>query len=1108
MRPQWMALRWLGTVALLLAWTGDAWAAEVCIGPEARATVRCDGDRPKVPLGAHQPLAFGVPQPLPPRKPRPLGSPPTSRSLGFRGPHDPLQVRALRRLLVTEIAQLTALLRATPTSSTDRPRLLRRLAETYVELADQFARRKAQLPKKREHFEHREAKARRQAIHHYRLLHTEYPSYCRFPRAPRVDDRSCDDEVLFFWGYELQEAGYPEHARRTYQRLLRRWPGSPHAALGQLALGEVTFDAAQRDANLWPEARRAFEGAISRLRRGSVEWAYAQYKLGYVHWHQNRPQAAVMAFRAALERAKTTPRSAPLLDAARRDIVPVYAEVGDPKQAWDAFAKLSGARPDEDEPTRRMVEELGRKLLDTGRFRDAVTLYVGLSLRPASPAARCRYQAAQVEAELALEPHDKEGIEAKLRRLVQRYEGARDDDICGGQTASLLATTAMAWHVEVTGNPAGTKPVLGTGDAETAQAALRLYRLFTGAFSDAQLARYTFPRLRPEDRPTLARMHYARADLLWSRADWTACAPAFDAARAAAPKGPLAVRAIQASAICHVRRRAGMTIPSETRPRRSLSSDTANTIAALSRYECRIEPAGPEAESHLRNARFMRAELRVAAGHYEAAALDYRGLALDAMTANALARRAARRYLEVLEALRKREARSSCVADARRALPQLRKRHCQSDPSLDICVTFTALERDLGRREAEALIDRADRGGPQQSEHYRKGATLYLQLWRQHGRPLCEKGSEGCEAYAVILHEAARSHARAHELARAMGVRESLVDSSNHLDATPLGIDARRDLGHDHRALGQFAEAANHYQLYAIDHPGRADAAVALADAIVLQVRRGIDPKRAARHFALRFARSEPRLTLEVALLLVEREAQSGDPRKALQELERAERRFEQSGRVALDLEVRTEALLGRLQQSLGAAHLADSHYRRVRNARNQRPALRRAVREAAAHERAGFPRRHRRRFRLAIDAVGEALKHFADQRRKAALSLPRSDDDRAWMRQRKRAIEVAIAAHRPLLELGVASWAMKAGLAIAQLRGQLLVDAEKADGAASFYRAQAKRAYEACLELGVVHQRFGTPLRRCELWLSEHYPLEYHQRDTLEAPSQLLGSP
>lgn len=946
MRPMGMGVwRWLGPFVLLLMWTVESRAAEVCIGPEARATVRCD-DQARVALGAHQPLAFGVPRALPPAKPRPLANPPSSRTLGFLEAPNPRLRRRARRLLVTEIAQVTALLRATPVDSPDHPRLQRRLAESYVELGDRLALHPADTPREKERLAQRVAKARRLALQYYRQLHQEHPRYCRFPRARR-ENRSCDDEVLFFWGYELEKAGYAEHARRTYRTLLQRWPSSPHAGLGRLAFAELTFDAAQRDANLWPEARKAYEGAVLHFPRGSAQWAYAQYKLGYVHWHRARYPEALAAFQATLEHAVVTKETAPLLDAARRDVIPVFAEAGDPARAWTTFAPLSGSS--DEEATRVMVEDLGRKLIDTGRFDDAATLYKNLALRPASEGARCRYQAALVETTIAHDPLDRDAIEGALKKAVQRFEAASHDDACGARVASLVATTAIAWHVEVTGNPAGAKPVLGTGDATTAQASLRLYRLFTHSFTDDMLGRYRFPQLRDEDRPTLARMHYAHADLLWARADWSTCGPVFEAARAANPSGPLAARAIQASALCYLRGSDGAPASEEVRPKRVLSSGAAVSIDAFSRYACRVEPIGAEATKARDQMSFARASLREAAGHYEAAALDYRELALSATAATELSQRAASRYLSVLEALRKREARSSCVADARRALPQLRQRHCQTDNA--ICADFTETERDLGRREAEALLDRGDRGGPARLDSYRRGAALYLRLWRDHGEAACAADAKQCDGYARMLHASARGFASAHELARAMEVRELLIDPEHRLHNTAAGISALRDLGHDHRALGQLKQAAAHYASYGTHNPRRPDAALALAEAIALQARSG-DPKVAARTFARRFAHTEPRLALEVALDLAQRQARLGHHQQALKRLTQAQRGFERSGLVALDLVVRTETLLGRLHHRLGSIDEATQHFSRARDARNQRPALRRAVAQAAAGER------------------------------------------------------------------------------------------------------------------------------------------------------------
>src|SRR5262249_15279902 len=86
-------------------------------------------------------------------------------------------------LVITEIQGIEQLLAATPKTAPDRPQILRRLAESYVELT-------CGTPSD----VNRTRKARSQAIDRYTLLKNEYPSY------------PAKDEVLYYLALEYELA--------------------------------------------------------------------------------------------------------------------------------------------------------------------------------------------------------------------------------------------------------------------------------------------------------------------------------------------------------------------------------------------------------------------------------------------------------------------------------------------------------------------------------------------------------------------------------------------------------------------------------------------------------------------------------------------------------------------------------------------------------------------------------------------------------------------------------------------------------------------------------------------------------------------------------------
>ena len=105
---------------------------------------------------------------------------------------------------------------------------------------------------------------------------------------------------------------------------------------------------------------------------------------------------------------------------------------------------------------------------------------------------------------------------------------------CANVTADLLAETAMAWHLEAVGSGG----VRGTDDKKTMALAAQLYENVVQTFKPEDFAKFEFPRIVKEDWPTIFKIKYAMADLLYFQKDWAKCGPAFDAVVAEDPDGP------------------------------------------------------------------------------------------------------------------------------------------------------------------------------------------------------------------------------------------------------------------------------------------------------------------------------------------------------------------------------------------------------------------------------------------------------------------------------------------------------------------------------------------------------------------------------------------
>jgi TolA-binding protein len=138
-------------------------------------------------------------------------------------------------LVITEIQGIEQLLAATSKTAPDRPAILRRLAESYVELT-------CGTPSDT----NRTRKARSQAIDRYTLLKNEYPNY------------PAKDEVLYYLALEYELAGDLKNARSALYDLIRTSPQSKYIPNAYFGFGELFYAEIPSDPSKAQLAEQAF----------------------------------------------------------------------------------------------------------------------------------------------------------------------------------------------------------------------------------------------------------------------------------------------------------------------------------------------------------------------------------------------------------------------------------------------------------------------------------------------------------------------------------------------------------------------------------------------------------------------------------------------------------------------------------------------------------------------------------------------------------------------------------------------------------------------------------------------------------------------------------
>jgi tetratricopeptide (TPR) repeat protein len=314
-----------------------------------------------------------------------------------------------RSIIVYDLQRLETRRAMAPPTSPELPKLMRELADLYVELEAAALRDKtlslAQAaeatrtdPQGATRLQAEVAKtdkmhtaSRREAIKYYTQLRDQYPKWCQTPNAnDPTKSAGCLDEVLYYLGYEYEQANEVDTARKVYLELLRNWPQSRYVPEVYKAFGELFFIEAQRDPLKWPFAEQSYIEVTKYPPPDNKVWGYAHYKLGYVYWHKGDAPRALSEFKKTIEYSQQYP-SQPYADelavSALQDIIPVFALVADPKRAYDFLRPLVGT----DEKTFAAMNQLGELYMKTNHLKEAVDLYSDLSRR--DPAQQTCYQA-------------------------------------------------------------------------------------------------------------------------------------------------------------------------------------------------------------------------------------------------------------------------------------------------------------------------------------------------------------------------------------------------------------------------------------------------------------------------------------------------------------------------------------------------------------------------------------------------------------------------------------------------------------------------------------------------------------------------------------------
>jgi hypothetical protein len=1104
-----------------------------------------------------------------------------------------LQARA-RALLITEIQGLERLYRRTNKKSPDRPQLTRRLAEAYVELESAANRdkiaadiqaqdakrtRKGNAAKFRSDAVQAEKivkAARDKAIQYYTTMKNDYPDYSKL------------DEVLYYLAYEHEQGGDLKNARSVYFELIQKAPKSPFIPYAYLAFGELFFQDAQGDPAKWDLAAAAYREVIKYPPPNNKQFGYARYKLGYVHWNKGEYAQALNEFKKVVEYGDQfvdVPNATQLAKAARRDMIPVYAVAGAPDKAYNFFKPVSGDKGGEQVKTIGLLNELGLAYLDTGHYREGITLYRDLMSR--DPGAKvCFYQGQITTATQALMSGDKEAVRKEMDQQLRVHgdflkSGAPEKEKleCANKTAELLAETAMSWHLEAV----GTGGVRGTGDKKTMDLAAYLYKKVSENFTAQDFAKFQFPRIVKEDWPTMYKIKYAMADLLYFQQRWEECGPAFDAVVAEDPKGAQAAEAAYASVLCYQKMYDQMYKGDADRKSKGLGPTGADEkdreakkgewekfkpkpftdmqkgmVTAFNRYVCYITPpkGDKEAEEQYVEVKYARARTYFEAQHWEEAALAFRDVAINHADKDA-GIFAAQLYLESVNVLgsRAEPPRPSCFDDMAKDVPVFLELYCKGskfEDNKEQCETLTRIQFDIQRLKAQKLVEKGDslseKGNFRDSvDNYKKGAEAYLELWRTYCEQPLSKGEKPkqCEKADEIVYNMARAYQAARLLAKAIEVRmRILLNKQYGLENSPLAKKAIYEIGSNYQAIAVYDRAANYFEQYAEETQFKGEFAdQALSDAVVLRLGLGQDDQaiKDASNFNRYYGAKKPAQTAQIAFAIAAHYGEKKDWNNVERKLSGASMRLIDT-KATMDVRAQAHALLGRAYVRSNKGAVAAREYGAVTKLWADPKAAVASI-EGIEGEDANAKQR---RLGRALEAVGEALFYFAEQKKAKVdkISFPEYRGQgskeavlkhinvkvKDWIGKKRPLIEEASAEYKKIVDLQPVPpprWVIAAGSRVGEMWGTFVKEFRAApipdsikkdyelrtayygalDDASEPQKQQAKSAYGICLGYSVKYQYFDEFSRACEVWLAQNYKNEYAVVDEFRGAPNRVNS-
>lgn len=412
-------------------------------------------------------------------------------------------------------------------------------------------------------------------------------------------------------------------------------------------------------------------------------------------------------------------------------------------------------------------------------------------------------------------------------------------------------------------------------------------------------------------------------------------------------------------------------------------------------------------------------------------------------------------------------------------------------------------------------------------------AQTYLDEWTSKGEAACVANAPECTRLGESLYNAAAAFQAAGERNKAIMARSQLIQPKYHLDQTEIGKKALFQLAEDHKALAEYARAAELFETAVARFSTAAEAPDALMDATLFRLTLGEmeSAKKNAVLYDKLFDAKKPASAVAVWLGI------AGTLTDGKQFHEAKAVLSQQMARIDKDGEIRDKFLahawLGRTLAGLDDAQGAEKEYQTVRAMWQRTEAQKQVMAEVETNP---------RNVGKVLTVVGEALFFFAEKKRKdvEAIRFPAyqgsADKDDVirhlntkvvdWIKKKRPAIEEAESAYRLILELPPAPpprWVVASASRVGNMWAKFVAEFRAApipkvwtqngpipgapdvtfeelrkdyyariDEAAEPEKQRAKAAFKVCVGSSAKYQYNDEYSRTCLTWLEKNYPKEF----------------